>query len=47
MMRRLVPVMITLGILTAFAWTLLFLYEKSQARPVNATRPNGPASRTS
>jgi HlyD family secretion protein len=34
-MRRLVPIMITLGILTAFAWTLLFLYEKSQARPIS------------
>jgi HlyD family secretion protein len=34
-MKRLVPVMITLGILTAFAWTLLFLYEKSQATPAS------------
>ena len=32
-MKRFVPFVITLGILTAFAWTLLFLYEKSQARP--------------
>ena len=32
-MRRLVPAMITLGIVMAFAWTLLFLYDKSQARP--------------
>jgi HlyD family secretion protein len=32
-MKRLVPIMIALGILTAFAWTLLFLYDKSQARP--------------
>jgi HlyD family secretion protein len=33
-MKRFIPFVITLGILTAFAWTLLFLYEKSQARPV-------------
>ena len=32
-MKRFIPFVITLGILTAFAWTLLFLYEKSQARP--------------
>jgi HlyD family secretion protein len=34
MMKRLFPFVITLGILSAFAWTLLFLYDKSQARPV-------------
>jgi HlyD family secretion protein len=33
MLRRVVPFAITLGILAAFAWTLLFLYEKSQAKP--------------
>ena len=33
-MKRFIPFVITLGILTAFAWTLLFLYEKSQARPI-------------
>jgi HlyD family secretion protein len=33
-MKRFIPFVITLGVLTAFAWTLLFLYEKSQARPV-------------
>jgi HlyD family secretion protein len=33
-MKRFIPFVITLGILSAFAWTLLFLYEKSQARPV-------------
>ncbi|HEY3498060.1 MAG TPA: efflux RND transporter periplasmic adaptor subunit [Polyangiaceae bacterium] len=33
-MKRVIPFVITLGILAAFAWTLLFLYEKSQAKPV-------------
>jgi len=33
-MKRFIPFVITAGILTAFAWTLLFLYDKSQARPV-------------
>jgi HlyD family secretion protein len=32
-MKRFIPFVITLGILSAFAWTLLFLYDKSQARP--------------
>ena len=33
-MKRFVPFVITLGILSAFTWTLVFLYDKSQARPV-------------
>ncbi len=33
-MKRFIPFVITIGILAAFAWTLLFLYEKSQARPL-------------
>jgi HlyD family secretion protein len=32
-LKRLVPFIITLGVLAAFAWTLLFLYKQSQARP--------------
>src|SRR5688572_8116110 len=34
MLKRVVPFAITVGILAAFAWTLLFLYEKSQAKPI-------------
>ena len=34
MLKRVVPFAITLGILAAFAWTLLFLYQKSQAKPI-------------
>ena len=34
MLKRLVPFVITLGVLAAFSWTLLFLYEKSQAKPM-------------
>jgi len=33
-MKRLVPFVVTLGILAAFSWTLLFLYQKSQAKPL-------------
>lgn len=33
-MRRLLPWIVVLGVLGAFAWTLLFLYRKSQAKPV-------------
>jgi HlyD family secretion protein len=33
-MRRLVPWILVLAVLGAFAWTLLFLYRKSQAKPV-------------
>jgi HlyD family secretion protein len=33
-MRRLLPWILVLGVLGAFAWTLLFLYRKSQAKPV-------------
>lgn len=33
-MRRLIPITIALIILAAFAWTLVFLYQKSQADPV-------------
>lgn len=32
-MKRLVPFITTIGILAGVAWTLLFLYSKSQARP--------------
>lgn len=32
--RRLLPIFVTLGILGIFAWTLFFLYKKSEARPV-------------
>jgi HlyD family secretion protein len=34
MIKRVVPFAITLGILAAFSWTLLFLYQKSQAKPL-------------
>jgi HlyD family secretion protein len=34
MIRRTVPILLTLGILVAFASTLFFLYKKSEARPV-------------
>jgi HlyD family secretion protein len=34
MIRRAVPVLLTLGVLVAFASTLFFLYKKSEARPV-------------
>lgn len=33
-MRRIVPVLLALGILGAFAWTLVFLYRKSKEEPV-------------
>jgi HlyD family secretion protein len=33
-MRRLVPVLLSLVVLAAFAWTLVFLYKKSEARPI-------------
>lgn len=32
-MKRVIPFIITIGIVAAFAWTLLFLYNKSQATP--------------
>jgi HlyD family secretion protein len=35
MMRRLVPFLIGVLVLAAFAWTLVFLYRKSQAAPVH------------
>jgi len=34
MIRRAVPILLTLGVLVAFASTLFFLYKKSEARPV-------------
>jgi HlyD family secretion protein len=34
MLKRIVPFAITLGVLVAFSWTLLFLYQKSQAKPL-------------
>jgi HlyD family secretion protein len=34
MLKRVVPFAITVGILAAFSWTLLFLYQKSQAKPL-------------
>jgi HlyD family secretion protein len=34
MLKRIVPFAITLGVLAAFSWTLLFLYQKSQAKPL-------------
>jgi HlyD family secretion protein len=34
MLKRIIPFVITLGVLVAFSWTLLFLYQKSQAKPV-------------
>lgn len=33
-MRRIVPLLFTLCVLGAFGWTLVFLYQKSQAKPV-------------
>ncbi|MBN1607509.1 MAG: efflux RND transporter periplasmic adaptor subunit [Polyangiaceae bacterium] len=33
-MRRLVPVLVTLLVLGAFAWTLYYLYQKSKPRPI-------------
>jgi HlyD family secretion protein len=34
MMRRILPILIALGVLGAFAWTLAFLYRKSKEVPV-------------
>jgi HlyD family secretion protein len=34
MLKRIVPILLTLGILGAFGWTLWFLYQRSQERPV-------------
>jgi HlyD family secretion protein len=34
MLKRLVPIVLTLGILGAFVWTLWFLYQRAQAKPV-------------
>jgi HlyD family secretion protein len=41
MIRRAVPFLLTLGVVSAFLLTLLFLYRKSQAKPVvyQTTRP--------
>lgn len=33
-MKRIIPLLVGLLILGAFAWTLFFLYEKSQAKPI-------------
>jgi HlyD family secretion protein len=33
-MRRLVPILLAFGVLGAFVWTLVFLYKKSEARPI-------------
>jgi HlyD family secretion protein len=33
-MRRIIPLFIMLVVIGAFGWTMLFLYEKSQAKPV-------------
>jgi len=33
-MKRLFPVLLVVGILAAFAWTLLFLHNKSQSKPI-------------
>jgi HlyD family secretion protein len=33
-MRRVFPVLIALGIVAAFVWTLFFLYKKSEAKPI-------------
>lgn len=33
-MKRIIPITIGIGILAAFAWTLIFLYQKSQAKAV-------------
>ncbi|MBN2193371.1 MAG: efflux RND transporter periplasmic adaptor subunit [Polyangiaceae bacterium] len=34
MMRRLIPLLVIAAVLAAFGWTLVFLYRKSQARPI-------------
>lgn len=34
MLKRIVPLLLTLGILGAFVWTLWFLYKRAEARPV-------------
>jgi HlyD family secretion protein len=34
MLKRLVPLLLTLGILGAFVWTLWFLYKRAEARPI-------------
>lgn len=34
MMRRIIPLIVALGILGAFGWTLFFLYQRSRPRPV-------------
>ena len=33
-MRRLLPILLALGVLGAFGWTLVFLYQKSKVEPV-------------
>ena len=33
-MRRLIPILLVVGILGAFIWTLVFLHRKSQSKPV-------------
>jgi len=35
MIRRIVPILLTLSVVAAFAFTLVFLYDKSQAKPVS------------
>ena len=35
MIRRIVPILLTLSVVAAFAFTLVFLYDKSQANPVS------------
>ncbi|HEV8244296.1 MAG TPA: efflux RND transporter periplasmic adaptor subunit, partial [Polyangiaceae bacterium] len=34
MLKRLIPILLTLGVLGAFLWTLWFLYKRAEARPV-------------
>ena len=34
MLKRVLPILLTLGIVGAFAWTLWFLYKRSEAQPV-------------
>ncbi len=41
MLKRFVPILLTLGVLGAFLWTLWFLYKRAEARPITYKTAQG------
>ncbi len=41
MLKRLVPILLTLGVVGAFVWTLWFLYKRAEARPITYKTAQG------